>query len=313
MVVRLPAIGPKVDSCPVSDLHTLPTATQLTQPVTTCVRSLVSYAGLVEQMAWLTRKSHRSSAPPNEEGRNDAHPSHSPGAVVPHAGPAVVGPPNGTVDETAGSGERETALRAAVQDAAFRAASRSVWPGTEDRLDGSAPATPQPAPGVPSFGPLGAALPEAGQPDRPAEPDARIWEPRRLYKEPKLRPRRGRDPGPSGRPGQQRPDPGTGPGQARSDQTAAPERQRPDAAAAQPGTAPEPRTRPEPGTTPGRPAPLPRCRAATPRPGGSRSPRAAARPPAPARAHRARRAHRAARVRPRRIASARRTGCASAT
>jgi len=174
----------------------------------------------------------------------------------------VVGPPDETANETAGSGERETALRAAAQDAAFRAASRSVWPGTEDRLAGPAPAAPQPAPGMSSFGPLGAALPEAGQPDRPLEPDARVWEPRRLYKAPMLRPRRRPNPGPSGRPGRQRPEPGTGPGQARSDQTAAPERQRRDAAAAQPGTAPEPGTRPEPGTAPETPVgtapPVPR-------------------------------------------------------
>ena len=89
-----------MDSCPRRDLHTLPRATQLTQPVTTCVHPLVSYAGLVEQMTWLTRKSHRSSAPSNEQGRNGARPNHSPGAVVPHAGPEVVGPPEGATGGT---------------------------------------------------------------------------------------------------------------------------------------------------------------------------------------------------------------------
>ncbi len=100
MVDRLPVSRPKMDSCPRRDLHTLPRATQLTQPVTTCVHPLVSYAGLVEQMTWLTRKSHRSSAPSNEQGRNGARPNHSPGAVVPHAGPEVVGPPEGATGGT---------------------------------------------------------------------------------------------------------------------------------------------------------------------------------------------------------------------
>src|SRR5450755_4283511 len=86
---------------PAAGLHTLPRATLLTQPVTTCVRPFVSYAGCVEQVTWLMRKSHRSSAPPNEQGRNGARPHHSPGAVVPHAGPEVVGSPAPTPDESA--------------------------------------------------------------------------------------------------------------------------------------------------------------------------------------------------------------------
>ena len=108
-----------MDSCPRGDLHTLPTATQLTQPVTTCVRPLVSYAGLVEQMTWLTRKSHRSSAPSNEQERNGARPNHSPGAVVPHAGAAKAGPREGGA-ETAGPAEppgpRDTAKDSRPQD-----------------------------------------------------------------------------------------------------------------------------------------------------------------------------------------------------
>ncbi len=240
-------------------------------------------------MTWLARKSHRSSAPPNEQGRNGARPYHSPGAAVPHAGPAVVGPPEGTAEgtpaadppetgpaETGQNGDpqdqdphgpqdqdpqdtpgRESALRSGAQNTAFRAATRSTWPGTEDRHAEAAPSTSQPAqgapagPGVSSFGPLGAALlPDAGQPDRTFERDARIWEPRRLYQRPLLRSRRRPDAGAPDRPEQQgpeqqrperpRPEPGTGPGQARSEQTGAPERQRPDAAAAQAGARPQP-------------------------------------------------------------------------
>ena len=233
-----------MDSCPRRDLHTLPTATQLTQPVTTCVRPLVSYAGLVEQMTWLTRKSHRSSAPSNEQGRNGARPNHSPGAVVPYAGAAEVGPRKGRKGgaETTGpaeppdprdtardsghqdmdsedtgpqdtgppdtgppdtgpqdTGERQSAMQAAAENTAFRAASsRSVWPGTEDRQAEPAPATPQPSPGgagVSSFGPLGAGLPpDTGQAGRSARPDDQIWEPRRLYQQPLLKPRRRGDP-----------------------------------------------------------------------------------------------------------------------
>ena len=108
-----------MDSCPCGDLRTLPTATQLTQPVTTCVRSLVSYAGLVERMPWLTRKSHRSSAPSNEQERNGARPNHSPGGVVPHAGAAEAGPREGGA-ETAGPlgppGPRDTAKDSGPQD-----------------------------------------------------------------------------------------------------------------------------------------------------------------------------------------------------
>jgi len=144
-------------------------------------------------MAWLTRKSHRSSAPSNEQERNGARPNHSPGAVVPHAGAAEVGPREEGA-ETAGSpgppdlrdtakdsgpqdtdsrktgledagpqdtdsqntGERQSAMRAAVENTAFRAASsRSVWPGTEDRQAEPAPAAPQPSPGGPGVSSFG--------------------------------------------------------------------------------------------------------------------------------------------------------------
>ena len=91
-----------------------------------------------------------------------------------------------------------------------------MWPGTEDRLAAPAgPAAPAPSPaqgspGVASFGPLGTVSYE--------EASRQVWEPRRLYKEPLLRPRhRPEDGGPDQR--------GTRP-------------QHP--AAAQPGTEPRP-------------------------------------------------------------------------
>jgi len=294
-------------------------------------------------MAWLSRKSHRSSAPSNEQGRNGAHPSHSGGAVVPHAGPAVAGedpagpsgetppgvPPDrgspaapdpgpaaqdanaraGDTQESAapdtpaapdapatrgapaapdapaaqdtaadvpaardmaadaarahgdaggdagqpGPGEpgparpeHESAMRAAAGNPAFRAAARTVWPGTEDRLAEpvTAPdADPAPAnPGMSSFGPLGAALRpgatrpgetgQAGAPSGPYgtyPPDRSIWEPRRLYKEPLLRPRRGPGPAPDQpHTGQQSPPPG----EPRRAETVVPSRPEPG----QPGT-----------------------------------------------------------------------------
>ena len=239
-------------------------------------------------MTWLTRKSHRSSAPSNEQERNGARPNHSPGAVVPHAGAAKVGPREGGA-ETAGpaeppgprdtardsrpqdagsqdtdsedtgpeddtgppdtgpqdTGERQSAMRAAAANTAFRAASsRSVWPGTEDRQAEPAPATPQPSsggPGVSSFGPLGAGLPpDTGQAGGSARPDEQIWEPRRLYQQPLLKPRRRGDPASPNRhiqpqpaqqtPQQQGPQQGTAPGNVRSGKTAAP---KPESAAQQ--------------------------------------------------------------------------------
>jgi hypothetical protein len=131
-------------------------------------------------------------------------------------------------------------MRAAAENTAFRAASRNVWPGTEDRHAQPAQAAPRPAPADPrvsSFGPLGAALPDAGQAGRPARPDEQIWEPRRLYSESLLRPRRRRSPdspggsgpqGPAQRPSQ-RPGPerGTAPRDVRSGKSAAPEQEGP--------------------------------------------------------------------------------------
>lgn len=368
------ASGPKVYSSPRAGLHTLPRATLLTQPVTTCVRPFVSYAGCVELVTWLVRKSHRSSAPPNEQGRNGARPHHSPGAVVPHAGPAVVGSAAPTPDESAGAAqpaealdatgpaesvtgsaepgtgntaesehgprrehgpasqhpaqsehgpasehgpegghapvsqhgaasghapeaghapaaehgpagqprpasepERESALRAAAGNSAFRAATRLVWPGTEDRLaeparpaepapdpaasDWNSPGTTasdwdpsgtaasdQPTPGRPDAGRRAARRPAAApagspRPFVPGVPGAAyqgasdqagpdIWEPRRLYKEPLLRPRRRTGPAPAGEPGQRpgrvAPEEGKDPGQASSGQTAAPSQPRTD-------------------------------------------------------------------------------------
>ena len=244
-------------------------------------------------MPWLTRKSHRSSAPSNEQERNGARPNHSPGAVVPHAGAAEVGPREGGA-ETAGApgppdprdtakdggpqdtdsqrtdsqktgledagprdtgsqdtsledagpqdtesqstGERQSAMRAAAENTAFRAASlRSMWPGTEDRHAEPAPAAPQPSPGGPgvsSFGPPGAGLPpESGQADRSARPDEQIWEPRRLYQQSLLKPRRRGGPASPSRPTQpqpsqqtpqqQGPQQGTAPRNVRSGKTAA--------------------------------------------------------------------------------------------
>ncbi len=93
----------------------------------------------------------------------------------------------------------QSAMRAAAENTAFGAASsRSVWPGTEDRQAEPAPAAPQPPPGGPgvsSFGPLGAGLPpDTGQAGRSARPDEQIWEPRRLYQQPLLKPRHRGDP-----------------------------------------------------------------------------------------------------------------------
>ena len=378
-----------MDSCPRGDLHTLPTATQLTQPVTTCVQPLVSYAEPVEQMTWLTRKSHRSSAPSNEQGRNGARPNHSPGAVVPHAGAAEVGPREGGAetagppgppdprdtakdsgsqdtglqDSQAGSqdtgpqdtgpqdtglkdagsqetGEWQSAMRAAAENTAFRAASsRSVWPGTEDRQAEPAPAAPQPSPGGPgvsSFGPLGAGLPpDTGQAGRSARPDEQIWEPRRLYHQPLLKPRRRGDPASPNRhiqpqpsqqaPQQQGPQQGTAPRNVRSGKTAVPKRrarnQRARNQRARNQRARNQRARNQRAQ---------RSRArhngtATFRSGGSRSPRAATRRTVPAHTHLARAARRvpAARTQARTQAraqarahpapSALRTGCTSAT
>ena len=143
------------------------------------------------------------------------------------------------------TGERQSAMRAAAENTAFRAASsRSVWPGTEDRRAEPAPATPQPSPGGPavsSFGPLGAGLPpDTGQAARSARPDEQIWEPRRLYQQPLLKPRRRGDPAspnrhthpePAQRAQQQQdPQQGTAPRNVRSGKTAAPE---PESAAQQ--------------------------------------------------------------------------------
>src|SRR5271165_329477 len=268
-------------SCPAGDPHTLPTATQLPQPVTTCVPPLVSYAGLVEQMTWLTRKSHRSSAPSDEQGRNGARPPHSAGAVVPHAGAPEVGPrdeaagaagppeppdPRDTAPQdtappdmgpedagTQDTGERQSAMRAAVDNTAFRAASRGVWPGTEDRAE-PAPSTPQPAPdtpGVSSFGPLGAAPPNPGQAGRSSRPDEQIWEPRRLYQQPLLKPRRRGDSASPHRPSQPRPaqqppeqpgpQQGTAPRNVRSGRSAVPQQQGPQQQGTAQQGAPQPR------------------------------------------------------------------------
>jgi hypothetical protein len=84
-----------------------------------------------------------------------------------------------------GAGQ-EGATRAARLNAAFRSATRNVWPGTEDRQPTDRQAEDQPAeaepdppadPGLTSFGPLGAG----------AQFNRQIWEPRRLHQVPHLR------------------------------------------------------------------------------------------------------------------------------
>ncbi len=75
------------------------------------------------------------------------------------------------------------ATRAARLNAAFRSATRNVWPGTEDRQAEGQPAEAEPDPDAPadpgltSFGPLGAG----------AQANRQIWEPRRLHQVPHLR------------------------------------------------------------------------------------------------------------------------------
>src|ERR1700761_165921 len=85
-----PHTGTRAESLfiPGPGLDTLPRATQLTQRVTTCVTPLFSYAEHVEQMTWLIKKSHRSSAPSNTQGRDGARPPHSSEAAGPNPGPA---------------------------------------------------------------------------------------------------------------------------------------------------------------------------------------------------------------------------------
>jgi hypothetical protein len=81
------------------------------------------------------------------------------------------------------STSQDGATRAARLNAAFRSATRNVWPGTEDRQseDQPAEAAPDPEPpsepGLTSFGPLGAG----------AQANRQIWEPRRLHQVPHLR------------------------------------------------------------------------------------------------------------------------------
>ena len=128
-----------------------------------------------------------------------------------------------------------------------------MWPGTEDRQAEPAPAAPQPSPGGPgvsSFGPLGAGLPpDTGQAGRSARPDEQIWEPRRLYHQPLLKPRRRGDPASPNRhtqpqpsqqtPQQQGPQQGTAPRNVRSGKTAARKPESPEPESPEPES-PEP-------------------------------------------------------------------------
>ena len=101
-----------------------------------------------------------------------------------------------------------------------------MWPGTEDRLAtpaGPGAAAPSPAPGRPgvaSFGPLGTVSYE--------EASRQVWEPRRLYKEPLLRPRRRPEDGGPGQRGTRPQDPTARPGT--EPRPAAPETEPPPAA-----------------------------------------------------------------------------------
>ena len=172
-----------------------------------------------------------------------------------------------------------------------------------------APATPRPSrrPGVSSFGPRAPDCRRTRGRRRSARPDERIWEPRRLYQQPQLEPRRRGDPAsPSRRtrpqraqqdPQQQGPPHGTAPRDVRSGETAVP---KPESAAQQ-GAAQQsrrhsgPAVRDHRGQRPGtRFRPILSWLA---RPGGRRAARTQARTEA--------------RARP--VPSAWRTGCTSAT
>src|ERR1700744_790316 len=150
-------------------LDTLPRATQLTQRVTTCVTPLFSYAEHVEQMTW-RKKSHRSSAPSDTQGRDGARPPHSSEAAGPNPDPAAQGP---AADPPRPSG------RLGAHEAPDPPGSRDPWdgPGTPGRPDvpgprdgprtpaDSAPEHPTsstPAPGPPEG--------DSGAGSRPPEP-----------------------------------------------------------------------------------------------------------------------------------------------
>ena len=125
-------------------------------------------------MTWLKRKSHRSSAPPNGQGRDGARPPH-PAAAVPHVGPAVVRQDAGEAPAARVSEPASDPAEARDQESETGAVVPGPWPGTEDRSAGPpdpapAPDPAAPDPGVPSYGPLGAGPPPDG--DRP------IWAPR---------------------------------------------------------------------------------------------------------------------------------------
>jgi hypothetical protein len=128
-----------------------------------------------------------SSTPAPGSSDGDAG-SGSPEPSGPAEGSA---PPPSEPPPGALASEHDSASRAARLNAAFRSATRNVWPGTEDRQPtdsqatarqaGDQPAEPDPAPpadpGLTSFGPLGAG----------AQFNRQIWEPRRLHQVPHLR------------------------------------------------------------------------------------------------------------------------------
>ncbi|HXP54735.1 MAG TPA: NERD domain-containing protein [Streptosporangiaceae bacterium] len=128
---------------------------------------------------------HPTSSPP-ASGSSDAD-DDSPEPTRPAGEPAAPGSPGAAGGHD--SAGHDSALRAARLSAAFRSASRNVWPGTEDRQGRSAPSQPDapaaesgpepdPEQGTYTFGgPLGAG----------PETNRQIWEPRRLHQVPRLR------------------------------------------------------------------------------------------------------------------------------
>ena len=150
-----------------------------------------------------------AAGPPSPSGRLGAQEapdppdsSDPPGRPGAPARPDVAGPRDGArepadsapehnTSSTPASGspdaDHDSAIRAAKLNAAFRSATRNVWPGTENRQAEGRPAAPaaepqphpaQPGePGLSSYGPLGAG----------AQANRQIWEPRRLHQVPHLR------------------------------------------------------------------------------------------------------------------------------
>jgi Nuclease-related domain len=189
----------------------------------------------------------RAGAPDPSGPNEPTGPSGQAGGAAGSAPP----PPEPTADAT--DAEQDSATRAARLNAAFRTATRNVWPGTENRQAEGGPAAaaePRPGPAQPgdpalsSFGPLGAG----------ADANRRVWEPRRLHQVPHLRRPSPRPsaPGPAA-PGNPAPEDRTAPQapQPRAPQPRAPEPRAPQAGASQAG-APQQDAPPRPGGPPPR-------------------------------------------------------------